>query len=369
MTFQGEASRRSTFAEVADRAGRLASGLRRLGVGPGRPGGDAVLEPSGASRGLLRRALPGRGAAHPEPPPGALAQLDFVINHGGDRVIIVDASLAAPAGRHPAGPGDRSRRWCWWAKPTPAGLGEVIDYEELIAGSAPLQDWPELDERQAAAMCYTTGTTGDPKGVVYSHRSIWLHSFAVTATFAYSDADRICLIVPDVPRQRLGDPVQRLDGRGRHAPPRALSPTGPAALLHPPGAAHLRRGAFPPSSRDCCSRPRGLRPRTSASSAWGLRRLGGADQPDAGLPALVPSGPVVGDDRDQPHRGRSPSRPGGWLTTTRSYWHYRSKTGRPAAGVELRIVGADDEVLPWDGQAVGEIEVRGPWVTGQLFRS
>ena len=92
-----------------------------------------------------------------------------------------------------------------------AALGETLDYEELLAAEEPGYDWPRLDERQAAAMCYTSGTTGNPKGVVYSHRSTFLHSMAVTAGGVARDqrAGQRAVHRPDVPRQRLGHPLRR----------------------------------------------------------------------------------------------------------------------------------------------------------------
>ncbi|NEA69162.1 AMP-binding protein, partial [Streptomyces sp. SID12488] len=109
-------------------------------------------------------------------------QLTFIVNHAADRVILVNGSLlpllapllpALESVEHivVVGPGDRSLLdGC-----RPA----VHDYEELLAGRPTTYDWPELDERDAAAMCYTSGTTGDPKGVLFSHRSIYLHSMQV----------------------------------------------------------------------------------------------------------------------------------------------------------------------------------------------
>ena len=92
-----------------------------------------------------------------------------------------------------------------------SALGETLSYERLLAAEQPGFEWPDLDERSAAAMCYTSGTTGNPKGVVYSHRSTWLHTMAEQAasSVGMTEKDRILIIVPDVPRQRLGHPLRR----------------------------------------------------------------------------------------------------------------------------------------------------------------
>ena len=132
-----------------------------------------------------------------------------------------------------------------------AGLGDVVDYDALLAGSEPLRDWPALDERQAAAMCYTTGTTGEPRGVVYSHRSIWLHSFAVAGAFGLNEDDGIGLMVPMFHVNGWGQPYAALMcGADLLLPERFLQPAA-AALLRPPGEADRRWWGCRPSSRVC----------------------------------------------------------------------------------------------------------------------
>ena len=144
-------------------------------------------------------------------------QLAYVINHAEDRFIIVDASLipllAAVKDELKtvetiivAGEGDTSP------------LGETLSYERLLAAEEPGFEWPVLDERSAAAMCYTSGTTGNPKGVVYSHRSTWLHTYG-RAGGLVGRHDRVRPHPdhrPHVPRHGVGHPLRRLDGRHRH---------------------------------------------------------------------------------------------------------------------------------------------------------
>src|SRR5205823_1339363 len=193
-TFEGDRTRRATYAETAARAEKLAAALKRLGIGEGDRVGTFCWNHQEHLEAYF--AVPCMGAVlhtlNLRLPPHQLAQ---IINHAGDRVVIVDDSLVpllAAVKPHlrtvehfvVVGAGDA------------AALGDVHRYEDLLNAAATTFAWPELDERSAAAMCYTTGTTGDPKGVAYSHRSIYLHSLAVWGAFRIDDTERILTIVP-----------------------------------------------------------------------------------------------------------------------------------------------------------------------------
>src|SRR5664279_763248 len=199
-TWTGGAPRTASYAEVGARAAQLAHALRELGI----TGDERVATFMFNNQEHLEAylAVPSMGAVlhtlnvrlFPE-------QLVYIANHAEDRVIIVDGALIPLLAkvlpemttvRHVIVSGDGDR--------TPLAIPsvQVHGYDELIGGQPTTFDWPEVDERDAAAICYTSGTTGNPKGVVYSHRSIWLHSLAVsTGNVSGIDGhDRILPIVP-----------------------------------------------------------------------------------------------------------------------------------------------------------------------------
>src|SRR5690606_29056017 len=189
-TGEGEPQRRS-YAEIGARAAQLAHALRDdLGV----TGDDrvATLMWNNAEHVEADFAIPSMGAVlhtlNLRLPP---EQLAWIVNHSADRASLANGSLIPPlaAVRPPL----RTREHAAAAAAVP-----VHEYEDLLAGQPVAYDWPELDERAAAAMCYTSGTTGDPKGVVYSHRSIYLHSMQVNMaqSMGLTDEDTSLVVVP-----------------------------------------------------------------------------------------------------------------------------------------------------------------------------
>ncbi len=206
VTFEGSGYRRGTFAEVAERAGRLASALRSLGIGSGDRVGTFCFNHQEHVEAYL--AIPSMGAVlhtlnvrlFPE-------QLKYVIDHAEDRVILCDAAVA-PALARVVGECPTVERIVVVGDGDASMLGDTIAYEDFLASADPGFDWPVFDERQAAAMCYTSGTTENPKGVAYSHRSTYLHSLASTsaATLGIASSDRVLVVVPQFHANAWGIP-------------------------------------------------------------------------------------------------------------------------------------------------------------------
>ena len=199
ITNEAGGARHSEFAAVADRADQLAAALRRLGVAPGDR--VATFGWNNQEHQEAYFAIPCMGAVmHTLNIRLSADQLRYIIGHAEDSVIILDASLAGVLGpvldggdevksvKHLIvyGDGDRS------------ALPEHLDYAELLAAEKPGYPWPDIDEHDAAAMCYTSGTTGLPKGVVYSHRSAFLHTLGVSSgeALAINQYDRVLPVVP-----------------------------------------------------------------------------------------------------------------------------------------------------------------------------
>jgi fatty-acyl-CoA synthase len=368
-TWTGETTRSRSYPELAARAAQLAGALTKLGVGPF----DRVATFMWNNNEHLEvySAVPAMGAVlhalnirlFPE-------QLAFIANHAEDHVVFVDGSLMEMFGK--LLPEMRTVRHVVVvngdvdALDAPASVA-VHPYEDLLAGEPTTFDYPVLDERSAAAMCYTSGTTGDPKGVVYSHRSLYLHAMHVTtpSAMSLSARDRCLAVVPMFHVNAWSLPYAALvSGASLLMPDQFLQPapllafmaaarptcaaavptvwTGVLARLeqHPQDLSHLREvvvggSAVPPALMKAFEEQHGVR----VLHGWGMTEtssLGAVAHPPA------------------------------WASEDEA-WAYRVSQGLFPPLVEHRLVDDDGNVLPQDGEALGELEVRGPWITGSYY--
>ncbi len=370
VTWTGDGGRRATYAEVADNAERLAAALARLGVRPGERVATFCWNTQEHLEAYF--AIPCMGAVlhtlnirlFPE-------QLAYVVNHAEDKVVIVDASLV-PVLARVAGELRTVEHYIVVGDGDASALngGAVSRYHDLLAAEEPGYAWPAIDERSAAAMCYTSGTTGNPKGVAYSHRSSFLHSLAAMTPNALdlSERDTILPIVPMfhanawgipyaafmcgaslvMPAQFLqAEPLTRMIREERVTFSGAV-PTIWSDILRYGEANEIDLSSLRMIICGGSAVPRALMENFESRygvrivQAWGMTEtspLAAVAHPPAGVELGGP------DEMD-----------------------WRSKTGRPVGGVELRIVDDLGNPLPWDGESVGEIEVRGPWITGAYYR-
>ncbi|HYH48530.1 MAG TPA: long-chain fatty acid--CoA ligase [Acidimicrobiia bacterium] len=370
VTFEGESCRRATFSQVAERADRLASALRRLGIREGDRVGTFAWNTQEHLEAYM--AVPSMGAVlhtlnlrlFPE-------QLSYIVNHAEDRVVLVDATVI-PLLARVAAELKTVEQYVVMGQGDTSALGDnVISYEELLAGeSGEPYPYPEVDERSAAAMCYTSGTTGNPKGVVYSHRSTYLHSMAAGGgtTFSLTERDRILPIVPMFHANAWGLPYAGwMAGSDFVMPNRFLQGEPLCKLIK--AERPTVSGAVPTVWNDILAY---ADKNTESVDLSSLRLVpcGGSAVPRSLMEAfeerhgvkiiqawgMTETSPIAAVA--MPPKGAGSEEEMNW----------RSKTGRVIAGVELRITADDGSVLPWDGEAVGEIEVRGPWITASYYR-
>jgi fatty-acyl-CoA synthase len=358
---------RASFGEVSARVDRLARALKALGVEQGER--VATFAWNNQRHFELYFAIPCVGAVlHTLNIRLFEEQLTYIVNHAEDRVIFVDDSLV-PVLERLAPTFSTVERYVVMGDGETRSLPNSLRYEDLLeeAGGGSF-DYPELDERQAAALCYTSGTTGNPKGVLYSHRSISLHSTAtlVRDGLGLSRSDRVLAVVPMFHANAWGLPHgAALAGADLLLPDRFLAAEPLAGLIAaerptlmgcvPTIFADLLRYAEANPSVDLSSLtnatsggsavPRQLmkdfeeRHRVDIYQAWGMTETS---------PVATFSRPRQGEHDD-------------------AYWDARAKQGRPLPWIELRLIGDDGAEVAWDGVSTGEIEVRGPWIAARYF--
>jgi fatty-acyl-CoA synthase len=351
----------TTLGECAQRARRLASALKGLGIEPGDP--VATLMWNQPEHVEVYFALPSMGAVlHTLNPRLHPDELSFIVNDAEDRAIVVDESLLE---QFEAFHGARDFEHVIVVgrdAPVPDGY---LDYDALIAG-AEAMEWPAAQERAAAAMCYTSGTTGRPKGVVYSHRSLVLHSLVAALPDAndLGSRDTVLPVVPMFHANAWGLIfTAALVGAGLALPGPRLDAVSVLDLLEseevtvtagvPTVWMTVLQAIDAEPGRWDLGKLRMLLVGGSAvprSMLEGFDRIGLTIIQAWGMTETSPLGsvcrlPLELDDAPADER-----------------YDYRARQGRPCPFVEIRARGDDGELIAWDDEAMGELEVRGPWV-------
>jgi fatty-acyl-CoA synthase len=365
---------RTTWGEVFRRARKLANALQAAGVKPGDR--IATLAWNDYRHLELYYAVSCMGAVlHTVNPRLFPEQLEFIINHAADKLLFIDPTLlpalAPLQGRIPTVEKTIVMTSAQ-SMPEAARAAGLTDYESLVAGHADTFEWPQLDERTASALCYTSGTTGDPKGVLYSHRSTVLHAYggSLVDSMGLSSRDTVLAVVPMFhanawglpynapmvgaklvfPGPKMGDAATITQLLNEEQVTLAAAvPTVWMLLLN-----HLAQTG---------SKLTSLKRTVIGGSAVPIQMI--RDFRDKhgitviqgwGMTELSPLGTV------------STLRPEQESLTPEEQAQVRAKAGHGIFGVEMKIVDDDGKDLPWDGVSAGELKVRGPWVCRSYYR-
>ena len=367
--------RRSNWAEVRDRSKQVANALTELGIESGDRVGTLAWN---SDRHLaLFYGVSGTSAVlHTVNPRLFPEQLEYIVNHAEDQVLFFDITFAplvaqlAPqltTVRAFIAMTDREHM-------PDIDVPNLLCFDELIESQSAAYEWPEFDERSASSLCYTSGTTGNPKGVLYSHRSTVLHALMELSrdTFDVNSGSSLLLIVPMFHANGWGTPYAaplvgaRLVLPGPHLDGKSVYelmkqervnfaqgvPTVWMMLFsyldeHPElnprdiglsyvgvGGAAMSQGMLERFERDFGA---------DVMQGWGMTET----SPIGVINRLLPK-----------HAGLTPD----------ELLHLKLKQGRGVWGVELKIVDDDGNPLPWDGKAFGEVYLRGPWIASGYFK-
>ena len=361
-----------TYADFYGRVKRLGNLLVGLGVEPGDRVGTFAW--NNYQHMELYFGIPGAGAVchtlnirlFPE-------QLAYIINHAEDKVIFVDGTLLPLLQRVADQIGGVAHFVLFNA---PAGVepnlpGQIHHYEELMAAADDEFEWRSTDEKMAMGLCYTSGTTGNPKGALYSHRSMYLHTMGVcqAGALGLTERDIVLPVVPQFHAMAWGLPYAApFTGAAVMMPGPRLQPAALAQMIEEErvtvaaGVPTIWNGLY-----------HELRNKRRDISCIRALVVGGSAMPRAlieayesqlnvnvlhawGMTEMSPLGTVsrlLSTHADLPDHRK---------------WDMKAKQGYAIGGVEMRIVNDAGEELPWDGTTMGALEVRGPWVVKDYFK-
>lgn len=364
---------RYTYRQAAARSRRVAHALDRMGLDFGDR--VATLAWNGYRHFELYFGVSGSGRVlHTVNPRLAPDQVAWILNHAGDRVLAFDMTfLPIVKGIWKQCP--QVKRWIALcdaaALPADTGVEGLMSYEAWIAGEPEVYAWPSFDERSAAALCYTSGTTGNPKGVLYSHRSTVLHAYAgaLPDALSVSARDSVLPVVPMFHVNAWGTPYMcAMTGAKLVFPGAALDGKSVYELIEAEGVTmaagvptvwlgllgHMAQGghrfstlnrtviggsACPPAMIRTFMDQYGV----AVLHAWGMTEMS-------------PLGTV----------GNLKLKQLQWPSEVRMA--VLAKQGRAVFGVDMKIVDPNGKVVPRDGTTSGDLYVKGPWIVSQYFK-
>lgn len=362
---------RYTYADLHQRVRKLSKALVKLGIEPGDRIGTFGW--NNYQHLELYYAIPGAGAVchtlnirlFPD-------QLTYVVNHAEDRIVFIDASLL-PLFERVADDIQGVEHYVFYnaERDIETELENVLFYEDLIEDSDDSFDWRSTDERMAMGLCYTSGTTGNPKGALYSHRSMFLHSLGGNQANAVgiTEPDVVLPVVPQFHAMAWGLPYScAAAGAEMVMPGPHLQPVPLAEMIAEErvtvaaGVPSIWNGLY----HELMANPRDISciralvvggsamPRTLIEAyerdlnvnvlhAWGMTEMS-----PLGTVSKISSRLNDASDAEK--------------------WDSKARQGYPIIGVEVRIVDEAGAELPWDGETMGELQVRGPWVIDRYYK-
>jgi fatty-acyl-CoA synthase len=365
---------RYTYADCAVRARRLARALDAMGLAPGATVGsiawnnhrhlEAYYAVSGSGR-VMHTCNP---RLHPQ-------QLAYIINHAEDQVVLFDATFA-PLVKGIAAACPKVRAWVCLAEaahvPAIEGVSNVIAYEDLIAPHDDAYEWPSFDERTGAALCYTSGTTGNPKGALYSHRAITLNAITICnpGIICLSPQESVLPVVPmfhinawclpyaaPIAGAKLVLPGPKLDGpslyellESERVTISAGVPTIWQGLIAHMEQHGLRFSTLRRAGTGGSAMPLALIAKFAEQYGVEVRHGWGMTE----TTAVATMSALTGAEADWPPEQRHA---------------LVAKQGRSVFGIQIKVVDADGAAVPRDGTTQGELMVRGQWILSRYFKA
>lgn len=322
----------------------------------------------------LYYAIPGTGAVcHPLNIRLSPDQVEYIVNHAEDKVIFIDATLVPFIEKIvPLIPNVQHFILLNAKKDFKTTLPNTIHYEELIANEPEDFEWLDVDENVACAMCYTSGTTGSPKGVLYSHRSVYLHAQTLLMPNGgnISSKDKVLLVVPQFHVLAWGLPYAcMMTGADMIMPSCHLQPTALVELMQQEkitfatGVPTIWLGIYDVMKKNPPKEKLLLREFMVGGSALPQSLIEGFEK-DFGIPGLhawgmTETSPLGTVSRLQSIHENLPRQ---------KQYKIMALQGIELPGVEIRLIKEDGSIAARDGQSVGEIQIRGPWIISSYYK-
>lgn len=360
-----------TYSEMYTRVKRLSSALVKLGIQSGDRVGTFAW--NNYQHLELYFAIPGAGAVcHTLNIRLSAEQLTYIIDHAEDKAVFIDGTLL-PLYESLAAEAKSPRHHILFNAPrdVETSLENIIFYEDLIADGDDDFQWASTDEQMASSLCYTSGTTGNPKGALYSHRSTVLHSYGTmfANSLGISEPDTVLAVVPQFHAMAWGIPYGGLySGANILMPGRFLQPEPLAEMIETykvtvaAGVPTIWNGLY----HELKNNPRDI-------STIRALVVGGSAMPRALTKAYESE-----LDVNVVHAwGMTEMSPLGTVSLLQSHhndlsqdekWDVKATQGYAIAGVDMRIMDDEGNELPWDGETMGELQVRGPWISKSYFK-